>query len=308
MPLPLPDLDNRSYADLIEAARALIPTDAPFWTNHNPSDPGIALTELFAWLTEMLIYRGNRVPDAHYETFLKLLNGTGWTLTGDLGTARRESILALRERYRAATCEDFEYLVTQTWPGTSEARALGDQGHVWRAYCVRERNLDLPNSAARDTSAPAHISLIVMPDAPSDDQRPQPTEALRAALWEFLDERRLLTMRHHVVGPDYVSIAIAATLFLREDARPDIVPERARDDVRALFHPRRWPFGRDVYISEVYELLEKTPGVDHITDVEISTAEAWREQRTADGSSIGITLKPHELVAVNVDIGSFTIG
>src|SRR5262245_18843854 len=115
MPLPLPDLDNRSYRDLVEEARALIPIDAPFWTNHNPSDAGIALTELFAWLTEMLIYRSNRVPDAHYETFLKLLNGPGWTLTGDLGTARQETILALRERYRAATCEDFENLVTQTW-------------------------------------------------------------------------------------------------------------------------------------------------------------------------------------------------
>src|SRR5690349_4133941 len=53
MPLPLPNLDDRSYTDLVEEARRLIPTYAPEWTNHNPSDPGIMLIELFAYLTEM---------------------------------------------------------------------------------------------------------------------------------------------------------------------------------------------------------------------------------------------------------------
>ena len=62
MPLPLPNLDDRSYTDLVEEARRLIPTYAPEWTNHNPSDPGIMLIELFAYLTEMLIYRLNRSP------------------------------------------------------------------------------------------------------------------------------------------------------------------------------------------------------------------------------------------------------
>src|SRR3954454_9376688 len=75
MPLTLPKLDDRSYADLLEEARTLIPSLDPAWTDHNPTDPGITLIELFAWLAEMLIYRADQVPDRHRLAFLKLLNG-----------------------------------------------------------------------------------------------------------------------------------------------------------------------------------------------------------------------------------------
>lgn len=71
--IPVPELDDRRWQDLVEEARALIPTYAPEWTDHNPSDVGITLVELFAWLVETLIYRLNRVPDKHYAAFLNLL-------------------------------------------------------------------------------------------------------------------------------------------------------------------------------------------------------------------------------------------
>ena len=75
MPLPIPVLDDRRFADLFTEARSLIPTYAPEWTNHNPSDPGITLIELFAHLTEMLIYRLDRVTTANTVAFLNLLDG-----------------------------------------------------------------------------------------------------------------------------------------------------------------------------------------------------------------------------------------
>ena len=129
MPLPLPNLDDRTYNDLLEEARALIPSLYPEWTDHNPTDPGIILIELFAWLTEMTIYHLNRVPDASYIAFLRLLRGPDWRLEGELDKERldaeiRETVLTLRERYRAATCDDFEYLATQAWPKTAEAHTL----------------------------------------------------------------------------------------------------------------------------------------------------------------------------------------
>src|SRR5215813_13997008 len=43
------------------------------WTEHNVSDPGITLIELFAWMTEMTIYRLNRVPDKLHVALLDLL-------------------------------------------------------------------------------------------------------------------------------------------------------------------------------------------------------------------------------------------
>jgi len=40
-----------------------IPRYAPEWTDFNESDPGVTLVELFAWLTEMMFYEMNKIPD-----------------------------------------------------------------------------------------------------------------------------------------------------------------------------------------------------------------------------------------------------
>ena len=71
-----PDLDDRTWQDIVDEARALIPKYAPQWTDHNPSDLGITLIELFAWLVEGLTYRLNRVPEKNYIAFLNLLGIT----------------------------------------------------------------------------------------------------------------------------------------------------------------------------------------------------------------------------------------
>ncbi len=68
-----PDLDDRTWQDIVNEAKALIPKYAPEWTDHNPSDLGITLIELFAWLSEQIIYRLNRVPDKNYVKFLDLI-------------------------------------------------------------------------------------------------------------------------------------------------------------------------------------------------------------------------------------------
>jgi predicted phage baseplate assembly protein len=73
MALPLPVLDDRRWADLVEEARALIPLYAPEWTDHNLHDPGITLVELLAWTAEMDLYQLNRIPASHRRKFLELL-------------------------------------------------------------------------------------------------------------------------------------------------------------------------------------------------------------------------------------------
>jgi hypothetical protein len=73
MPLTLPNLDDRRWADLVEEGRALIPVYGPDWTDHNAHDPGITLMELLAWIAEMDIYQLNQVPDRHKQKFLALL-------------------------------------------------------------------------------------------------------------------------------------------------------------------------------------------------------------------------------------------
>ena len=71
--IPPPKLDDRSFNDIVEEAISMIPRYSPEWTNHNASDPGITLIELAAWMTDLLIYRLNQVPDKNYVAFLNLL-------------------------------------------------------------------------------------------------------------------------------------------------------------------------------------------------------------------------------------------
>ena len=71
--LPNSDLDDRKFQDLVEECILRIPRYCPEWTNYNPSDPGITLVELFAWLTDQMLLRFNQVPRRNYVTFLEVL-------------------------------------------------------------------------------------------------------------------------------------------------------------------------------------------------------------------------------------------
>ena len=74
MPLPIPNLDNlRFQRDLVDEARRRIVRYCPEWTDYNLSDPGITLIELFAWMTEMIVYRLNRVPEKTHLKFLEMM-------------------------------------------------------------------------------------------------------------------------------------------------------------------------------------------------------------------------------------------
>lgn len=67
------NLDDRTFADLVEAARQRIAQTTPNWTDFNPSDPGVTLIDVFAYLTELLQYRVNRVPDKLRVELLRML-------------------------------------------------------------------------------------------------------------------------------------------------------------------------------------------------------------------------------------------
>src|SRR5947209_19760278 len=73
MPLPPIQLDDRTFEQIAAELRRRIPAYTPEWTDHNDSDPGITLLQLFAWLGEMIIWRLNQVPQKNYYAFLRLV-------------------------------------------------------------------------------------------------------------------------------------------------------------------------------------------------------------------------------------------
>lgn len=299
--LPLPNLDDRSYDDLVEQARSLISVECPEWTDHNPSDTGIILIELLAWLTEMTLYQVDQVTDKNIERFLGLLkplekNGEPWRIPEDvvgvgerevvLKRVTRQTIVELRQRYRAVTIEDFEQLLLEDW---NRLQKEPDR-IVKRVRCLPQRNLEATNS--HDRQQPGHVSIVVIPDTPNVTQ-PKPTDSLQADLWKFLDKRRLLTTQHHIVVPEYIPLKIRARLYLEDGAYPDDIRKRALSEVKAFFNPLSsgsyWegqglPFGQNIYVSDLYQLFDRIPGVDFVEGVTLVVSDE-------DSVSTGLTEK-----------------
>lgn len=290
MPLQLPNLDDRTYDDLVEEARSLIPTYAPEWTNHNPSDPGITLIELFAYLTELLIYRLNRVTDANIVSFLKLLNGPGWQPSDDLAKDTQQTIQQLRQKERAVTCADFEELAVQA------------DDRVARAHCLPRRNL-LMQDFESDRSG--YIGVLIVPKTASASQLADIIAKVKA----YLEPRRLLTTHLHVTEAQYLKLKkLEITIIRSADAKQEDVEKSAQQALKQFLEPLttedkpNWAFGRNVFVSELYQLLDQLPGVDYITQVEVETDAPNRRIVTSNGAFVGIEIKPYELVDADFDM------
>jgi phage-related baseplate assembly protein len=312
MPLPLPNLNDRTYDDLVEEARTLLVTFAPDLTNHNPSEPLITFTELFAFFTEILLFRTNVVTDANRVSFLKMLNGPNWPPLDEHGIRKplpatreevdaeiRRTVLALRETDRAVTPADFEFL------------ALAADPRVARGKCIPGLDLSSTDPELRFNDTPGHVSVVILPSPGSD------LKALIDVVAGYLKPRRLLGTRAHVVGALSVEVHVQVTLHLLPDAREGDVLPRVRNALTAWFDPfvgrdgTGWPFGRSVYVSELYRLLDELEGIDFVArtadnqglelDEVATTPElAGRLKRSADNKLISIALRPDELVALKI--------
>ncbi|WP_287325457.1 hypothetical protein [Okeania sp. SIO1F9] len=356
MPIELPNLDDRTYDDLVQEALSMIPTYAPEWTNHNPSDPGITLIELFAYLTEMLLYRQNRVTEKNMLKFVKLLNGPNWVQRQDLHEEVRLGILGIREQERAVTCEDFELLSTKnfnSWLAQMQQKERDGDGDLlpkddewWsvtglnpeqdnlpskvnligRAYCIPRRYLEAGSEEARRQSQPGHVSVIILPSKGSiatEELGPQPTSVQQQALWGYLDQKRLLTTRHHVVGPFYTPVSAEILVARYTDVPTETLRGRILKALRNFFNlfsdeqnnRDGWPFGRDVYVSEIYQLLEKIEGVDYLPDIMLSSNCQPQDQHCVvaetmwhqEGNIIGLRLYDHHLPSVRIEPVSIVI-
>ncbi|WP_448808461.1 putative baseplate assembly protein [Agromyces bauzanensis] len=122
MTLPVPDLDDRRFQDLVDDAKRLVALRCPEWTDHNVSDPGVTLIEAFAFMTDELFYRLNRVPDKLYIAFLDLIGTTLFPPTPAIAevvmwlAAPRDEVVVVPPRTEVGTprTEQAESIVFQT--------------------------------------------------------------------------------------------------------------------------------------------------------------------------------------------------
>ena len=73
MPLPPPEIDTRTWRELMDEALRRNAVHTPEWTNLSDADPGVTLLQLFAFMSESIIYRTNNIPERNRRAFLRLL-------------------------------------------------------------------------------------------------------------------------------------------------------------------------------------------------------------------------------------------
>jgi len=163
---------------------------------------------------------------------------------------------------RASTLFDFERLALEV-PGVRVLRA-----RAWAALDPRDPCLH----------APGTVSVVVLAGMPRS--HPQPDRGLLDAIWRHLDARRVIGTRLRVVGPTYVEVRVRATVQAGDGADLDALGPAIEGELERFLHPLAggprgtgWPFGRDVYRSEVLELVAGVEGVEHVLALELGGAE-----------------------------------
>jgi predicted phage baseplate assembly protein len=175
-----------------------------------------------------------------------------------LAHATGRAIEARESSLRAVTLRDYEALALRT-PGTRVARAAA-RANIRPGFAC--------------ASAAGHIAVVIVPDAGSS--RPVPSQGLSAVVSRSLQRRRIVGTRVEVMAPEYVEIAVHATVAAFPRVNAEDVRARAVAALNRFLDPLHggpdgtgWPFGRDVYRAELLEILDGTEGIDHVESLRL---------------------------------------
>ncbi|PWK11533.1 putative baseplate assembly protein [Tumebacillus permanentifrigoris] len=199
------------------------------------------------------------------------------SLTEAKGRLRQE----MRHATRAVTADDYEQIARAT-PGLRVAR-------------VKAIPLYRVGQEDEQEHLPGQVTVVVVPF--SDSAKPMPSTGFLQTVQRHLNQHRLLTTEVHVVAPEYVQITVNAVVVVHPDYRHQT--ERVLAALGNLLDvlddrdpTKGWEFGRAVYKGDVYEVINRLPGVEYIQSLWLD-AEGRGIRRDSNGD---IHLPPHGLV------------
>jgi hypothetical protein len=177
----------------------------------------------------------------------------------------------IRHRGRAISPSDFETLAQEASPAVAVARAI-------------------PTRNASGRNLPGWVTLLIIPQ--SRERRPWPSFGLRQQVQRYIEQHApadLAASGHiYITGPDYVLIDVEATIAPVDPAEAGEVESRARAALEDFLHPLRggpegrgWQPGRDVFLSDVSAVLERTKGVDFVEELTLLLDGAPQGERLA---------------------------
>jgi hypothetical protein len=226
------NFEEAAYREFAEVLGERVAARAPGWIDNNESDPGIVLIELFAFVTESLLYRANAIPErgrtsaARLAKFALTLANAGVT-NGTLARPRyffgqllgvedykleqdyfRERLRRLnRELHGSGVVRGLEVSVQ---PDNSGA---GQLLSVMPGFALTPRGEEIEVCHAQAVRLPedGHLLYVVLlyAERPS---HPQPTANGQDAQFTRMEERFAICLEPTTMG-DVVAVA----RLLRED-------------------------------------------------------------------------------------------
>jgi predicted phage baseplate assembly protein len=186
----------------------------------------------------------------------------GGTDAESIELAKTRAPSVIRVQNRAVTAEDYEFLTRES------AR------EVARVRCIQ------PAGRQGDPS-PGTVYLLVVPHVQTQAHEINPddlalSEALKQQIMDFLEERRLLTVRLEIREPEYVVVTVEAHVKAARHLSPERVQQRVLQRLYTFLNPftggeegQGWHFGRDLFVSDVYAAIQQTEGVQYVEQVKL---------------------------------------
>jgi predicted phage baseplate assembly protein len=220
--------------------------------------------------------------------FVALLTGRPAVTGRPIEDQVRDAVLEIRRPRRAVTPADYETLAL-----------AAAHGQAARAHCLPGYNLTIESGNTRRAGS---VSVVILPARHGADRHPQPSPELLSIIRERMEDARLVTTRLHLVGPRFVPVHISAVVALKPEASAGSVAREVRTALEGFLDAyagpvsgEGWTFGRDVFTSELFDLIERQPGVDYVAKLELSTDEESRIRRNAAHEITGVDLWENEL-------------
>jgi hypothetical protein len=198
-----------------------------------------------------------------------LTEATGGKSAESIEQAKKRAKKDFRTRYRAITSNDYEQLALST-PGLRVARAKAIPGY----------NPDYPCIAVY----PGAVTIVAVPYAREGTVSPVPGNGFLQTVFSHLDMHRLVTTDLYVIAPEYVKVSVKCKVRLMKRSSPTEVVKRVKKALGDFLDPLNggpngegWPFGRSVYPSEIYQIIDGVEGVDYATGVSLSAEGQYQK-------------------------------
>ncbi|MCD4729616.1 MAG: putative baseplate assembly protein, partial [Bacteroidales bacterium] len=195
-----------------------------------------------------------------------------------LNDAQKRVRKELKQNFRAITSDDIEDLVLST-PGIRVARAKA-----------------LPNYHPQypQLSMPGSITIVVVPyKLANSTQEAIPGNGFLNTITRHIKSRRLITSRFHVISPEFIKVNVNAAIRTDPRVNVSLIKSDVEEALRNFLSPSPnkynkmgWPFGREVLISEIYEVIESFKGIDCVQSVSLSVESNGGCHRIVNGNIV----------------------